>query len=603
MTRGTRDRASEAGYAAILVALLGSTVFLGMAAIGVDVSRWYVEVQRVQSAADAAALAGVTYMPGDLANATVAARAAAARNGYTSGAGVTVTVAEGNRPSELRVTVSARIGNSFGGAIGLPLTTITRSSVADYTAPAPMGSPGNPFGNEPHSQPGAAQPTGTALPAIGERFSNCSQAPQFWAAVEGPATDKVQGDRYQTGPCTTTGTYGCAAGHNTEGRPEGYFFAVHVEPGAVGTPIDVQAYDPAYVETGVTCNQINQTSLLNRMSTYTTTDGLARYDNATSTYCSGDYNPGGASGTPVDTTFLMREQTDSGNPLDGAVISGCTRQFVGLAAPFGSSITRLRQWTDTAGTLPNLTYNPELTRVFHQWVSLCTFTPTRAGDYFLQVRTNVALGGTPVTNINASLRSFATMVYDGVSAAASVAGNTSAGVGLNSFALRAVPSDTSKRALVAVAGAERMPILQNASSSTAVFNLIRALPQTKGQYIAFNFYDAADGSTTSGGSVTVLPPPDSTGAVRTVGGIPSCRGAMNNGSYGALTGCRVNVRSSTHNGQVQRIIIPIPNDYECDPATLGGCWFQVQVSFAGSNVTDFTTWDANIGGDPVRLVE
>ena len=31
--------------------------------------------------------------------------------------------------------------------------------------------------------------------------------------------------------------------------------------------------------------------------------------------------------------------------------------------------------------------------MFHQWLDLCTFTPDRTGDYYLQVRTNVALGG------------------------------------------------------------------------------------------------------------------------------------------------------------------------------------------------------------------
>ena len=49
-------------------------------------------------------------------------------------------------------------------------------------------------------------------------------------------------------------------------------------------------------------------------------------------------------------------------------------------------------------------------------------------------------------------------------------------------------------------------------------------------------------------------------------------------------------------------MIPIPNDYNCNPATLGGCWFSVQITFP-SAVTDFTTWTANIGGDPVRLIE
>ena len=60
-------RRDEAGYAVVLVALLASVIFLGMGAMGVDTARWYVEVEQVQKTADAAALAGVTYMPNDLA--------------------------------------------------------------------------------------------------------------------------------------------------------------------------------------------------------------------------------------------------------------------------------------------------------------------------------------------------------------------------------------------------------------------------------------------------------------------------------------------------------------------------------------------------------
>ena len=66
--------------------------------------------------------------------------------------------------------------------------------------------------------------------------------------------------------------------------------------------------------------------------------------------------------------------------------------------------------------------------------------------------------------------------------------------------------------------------------------------------------------------------------------------------------CTVTVRNETHDGQVEHIVIPIPNDYNCKATNLGGCWFSVQITFPGT-VTDFTTWTANIGGDPVRLVE
>ncbi len=32
-------------------------------------------------------------------------------------------------------------------------------------------------------------------------------------------------------------------------------------------------------------------------------------------------------------------------------------------------------------------YNANLAKVYRQWVDLCTFTPTQAGDYYIQVRT------------------------------------------------------------------------------------------------------------------------------------------------------------------------------------------------------------------------
>ena len=68
-----------------------AAVFFGLAALTVDVSRWYLEGQQVQRAADAAALAGVTWMPQDLAKATLAAKDIAARNGYpNSGSSVVV---------------------------------------------------------------------------------------------------------------------------------------------------------------------------------------------------------------------------------------------------------------------------------------------------------------------------------------------------------------------------------------------------------------------------------------------------------------------------------------------------------------------------------
>ena len=63
------------------------------------------------------------------------------------------------------------------------------------------------------------------------------------------------------------------------------------------------------------------------------------------------------------------------------------------------------------------------------------------------------------------------------------------------------------------------------------------------------------------------------------------------------------VTSAANNGKVQRITIPIPPDYNCDPTSLGNCWYRVTMSFPGAAVNDITTWNARIVGDPIRLIE
>jgi hypothetical protein len=50
--------------------------------------------------------------------------------------------------------------------------------------------------------------------------------------------------------------------------------------------------------------------------------------------------------------------------------------------------------------------------------------------------------------------------------------------------------------------------------------------------------------------------------------------------------------------------IPIPSDYNCNYASMGGCWYGVTVGFgSGKSVHDVTTWDAQVVGDPVRLIQ
>ena len=210
-------RRDEAGYAAILVALLASTILVPLAALSVDVARWYVEIERVQNAADAAAMAGVTFLPDDFDNAEEAAKAVAARNGYPDSGASSVSVTTGAKPTQLKVTVSSTINNGFASAFDMDLATMSRSAVADYNGPAPLGSPCNAFGNEPAA--GAAEPLGSGsqivVPTGG---ATCSATPQLWGAIAGPETPKGNGDGHMTRKCDT-GNSGCSAGKNDEFRP------------------------------------------------------------------------------------------------------------------------------------------------------------------------------------------------------------------------------------------------------------------------------------------------------------------------------------------------------------------------------------------------
>lgn len=616
--RAARD---EQGYVMVVSTLVVAALFAALAAIGVDTARWAVEMERVQKAADAAALAGVTYMPNDLPNATKVALAVAAKNGYVNDASTIVTVAGTSRPSQLRVTIESRIDNTFGVTFGSGRTSIARTSVADYTAPAPMGSPCNTLGNEPLSTSGAAQPIGSALPA--PKPANCDVVPGFWAGIAGPDTDKVQGDQHMTLHCPSSSPkpFGCNGTGNADHDAHGYFFAIHVEPAAVGTPIDVQVFDPAYVNSdnslsggagSIFCASLGTTGGLAGTSgspsnDYTSsTEWTTRYRAGTSSspnaFCPGDSQPGseGAKGG-FDTTYVLREQVDTNYPPHAPVISGCTKQFRGLDTI--PTATQLRRYT--SGTTNNPAYDKQLAQVFHQWVSLCTFTPTRKGDYYLQVRTNRSLGGTAVPNKNLANATLPSVIYTGNPNASAPVGNATAGAGLNAFALRAVPASTALRAHVAVSGFASMPIVQNVTTSSATFNLIRALPNAKGQIISFDFFDAADGASSSGGTVKVVKPTDATGTGMSATTIAGCKTWLNDTTTktALASDCSAKVSPSINNGQLQHVLVPIPNDYTCDDTKLTGCWFKVTINFGSGTVTDFTTWTANVGGDPVRLIQ
>jgi hypothetical protein len=583
----------DAGVVALWVAIMTPLLFM-LCAFAVDVARWYVEGARVQKAADAAALSGVSYMPANLnvttPSATSTAIDFASRNGYTDNNGtIDVQVAQGPKNTQLQVTITSTITNGFASIFGFRTQGITRTAIADFNGPAPMGSPCNTFGTEPAGTSGAP-PASSQLAST----TGCVADPQFWATIEGPATEKVQGDRYATRNCDG-GEDGCDATvpTNADYRTDGYTYVIRVRPDSTGNAntgaITVQLYDPAYVFTGPECEALPNGGWVNNHNTFTPgSDAATRYNDVAGGYCTGDYDPGfgGGSGTPrMDTTFVLKSPTSTLDPSQATVVdSSCVKQYRGFtSAPTNDTLRRT-----------NGSYNIDLARVFHQWNTLCTIDNPVPGDYYLQVRTNASMPGSDA-------------IVTGAGAATSPSESNTTGRGNNAFGIRAysstIPSANSR---INVAGWERMPLFVNRNNVNANFKLIRVPSAAAGKSLQFTFFDTADAS--GNGDVRIIPPSDATGTITTLNASSSTVKCIGTGVVGGTSGsqlsrCEVGVSSSANNGKLQTITVPIPTDYVCDDTLSTGCWFDVRFRFPGAQPTDISTWSATILGDPIRIIK
>ena len=137
----------------LILYVMAVFVFIGMLAVVLDISWYWINSNRVQKAADAAALAGVVWLPGDEPKAIQTAIYEAAKNGYTVAAngvavnGLTLTAAKqvGN-DRRLNVSIRAPVDTFFMGLFGFDNVNVSRTAKAEYVLPVPMGSPENYYG-------------------------------------------------------------------------------------------------------------------------------------------------------------------------------------------------------------------------------------------------------------------------------------------------------------------------------------------------------------------------------------------------------------------------------------------------------------------------
>ena len=164
MTTARNDR----GYVLAMTALLLIPLML-FAAFAVDVGAWFVKGQQAQRASDAAALAGVVWMP-NFSQAEAAAVDAARRNGFEEPGGFASGI-QPNLPQievvsvgaqQLQVTIHTS-EQSFFGQVALDEVEIDRRATAEYNLPVPLGNPTNSLGTADLDLGGASPPAGFYL--------------------------------------------------------------------------------------------------------------------------------------------------------------------------------------------------------------------------------------------------------------------------------------------------------------------------------------------------------------------------------------------------------------------------------------------------------
>lgn len=577
MSSGPVVRARHAGErgAAAVYAVIMLPVLLIFAALAVDVAGWYVELQKLQKTVDAAALAAAPYMPVGINGsdpASLAAQRYITRNGYDA-ADATITV--GDRPTKVRVTLSSTVTNGLAGLAGLPTTTLTRTSVADFSRPAPLGSPCNIFGRQDMEDAAERAPE-----------TNCLGESTYWVNIAGQNTNKARGDGYSSGYCTRPDAPGgidaCENGNfsntwstanpNADYNPDGYVFVVRAL--TAGT-IRLQAYDIGWAPvsdectTGILRNGTTAPTLTNDYVT-TPEEAQRRYERGNTAFCSGDTEMGGANGDdgdsgPVRTIVTVRKPVNAWEPLGGPQI--CENTFDGWRAEGGTPESLLD--SSSPGT-----YDRELARTFHRWMDPCAGATSDSPDE------SIRIGSGDFLTLDAAAGDEFTVQI-----------RTENGGGQNRFALRAQMADGSGN--VRISAIDNVSLFNNVPAGSSVFNVVRLDSSAAGKTLRLRFFDLGDASQPV---TSQLWQPDLSIP------FPGCVGSAGPAS-GPLTNCGVQTTAATHGGKWQTIDVPIPPDYVCtDDLNPSRCWVRVQLS-TSQRQSDTTTWGVEVLGDPVRLTE
>ncbi len=235
----------EAGQIIVVFALM-LTALIGLVGIAIDVTFAWKSGLQIQRAADAAALAGVVYLPADVGTATLRADAIAQANGYTIGGKTSVTV-EPNPANDhqLDVTITAPVQTFFVRLFGINNWTVSKTARAGYVMPVPMGSP-LPYYGVGCFVLKTGQPTPPACSVAKNNGVGDSGVPNGpftnlggWGAIITRGGNAENGDAYSP---QYNVNYG---GNNASYDPLGYYYTAALPAGG-----SISVFDPGFCAMG-----------------------------------------------------------------------------------------------------------------------------------------------------------------------------------------------------------------------------------------------------------------------------------------------------------------------------------------------------------------
>ncbi len=552
------DRSGEDGYVIALGALLIVPLMIAVG-FAVDLGSWFAQATHEQTAADAASLAGVIYLP-DEVRAEQEARKIAAQNGYCDATSrddpavactnynpdVTIVVTRVTGEQQLDVQISDAADLFFAGVV-LGDFNITRDAVAEYVSPVPLGSPFEYFGNDP---------------------TDSNKQPGFWSAIQGPHTEHQHGDPFAT-ECSggiTDNTTCNPAGVQADFRMEGYLYAVDVpETAVLPATLTVQIYDaPCY-----TSNNADPPDT-----------GAQMIDE----WCDGNirtryelYHTNGVNVSP-STTNSLRYGSGGGYACSSGGGPG-SRTFATDQTPASS--------------------------FRHSWWTLCSVTITEPGIYPLRVRSSNGGGwdgrGFSVYSLRSSL---------------STGGDQPQLYGLNDFSIWS--PDSGGRPDATFYLAEVGPEHAGKRFLVDMFD-----PGDGRQGYEFQMSLLGPGDSAPASSSDPVVSNYTCMYTNPGGASANWQTDLVSSTSTNPTGdsCTFRTKTTTqtsgnaiYNDRWVRAEFQLPSDYTCTEGSAGvnGCWWRVYYNFqaGGScppsdncNPTERTVWRARVVGDPVHLVD